>query len=638
MNIYEYKEKVLSIDAEAQLLAGIINTPNHLSLLNNLITSLTTLVVFVNEDLSLKVLDNYSNKAVEDQDACPLDILCKSVLQKLADIEPLLKKEIFDFLRPENNQSGTRTLPRNIYNSQDLNALSSKLKDQAFVKLLSAFSVLKHLEGHSKTLIVLGPNGSGKTSFANHIKTLEAHIKIIPASKPIKVSGHIPNMYNATIESYNTEIYRGGTLDKDLLQKLIVGLCTEHDNVARRYYDTGDRAEKTTYEKVKNIFDEFFEVKLDNSAFASKEMKAKKDGTAPFSFNDMSDGERVAFFYIATVVAAPKQSFIIVDEPENHLNPAIYNKIWDKLIAVRNDCQFIFISHTMDFINARSNFELVKIKSFVRPDKFEFEFLGSALEDIPTEMIVDIVGSRKPLLFCEGSKTDYDYKIYEKLFGDQYTVIPTGNCLSVENSVEACNMHATTYSIQSALGIIDSDLKSAEEIERLKAKKVYALRCNEIEMLLLDEAIFRKVLAHLYKPASDFEAFKNAFFAKLGERKQHIVKRLVKTQIDEKLRSSIIDDKNNKTKEEIKANLSSIFDSLDVDAIWTECEIKITDIINRKDYEEALRYCCLEHTEVLVGVGKRFVSDYATIALGVLSDDARLSASIKAKYFSEINL
>lgn len=638
MNIYEYKEKVLSFNAEAQLLAGIICNPNHLSSLNNLIASLSTLVDFVNEDLSLNVLDNYSNKVTEDQDTCPLDILCKNVLQKLTDIGPLLKKDIFDFLRPENNQSGTRAFPRTPYNSQEFTALSNKLKDQPFTNLLSAFGILKHLEGHSKTLIILGPNGSGKTSFANYIKNVESHIKVIPASKPIKTQGYVSHIYNTTLANFNDEIYRGGTLQEDLLLKLIVGLCTEHDNTARQFYDTGIRTTETTYEKIKKIFDEFFEVKLDNSAFASKEMKAKKDGTAPFDFNAMSDGERVAFFYIATVVAAPAQSFIIVDEPENHLNPAIYNKIWDKLIAVRNDCQFIFISHTMDFINARSNFELVKIKSFVRPNKFEFEFLGSALDDIPTAVIVDIVGSRKPLLFCEGSKTDYDYKIYEKLFGDQYTVIPTGNCLSVENSVDACNMHATTYSIQSAIGIIDSDLKSTEEIERLKEKKVYALRCNEIEMLLLDEAIFKKVLAQLYKPSSVFDSFKNAFFAKLNERKQHIVKRLVKTQIDEKLRSSIIDDKNNKTKEAIKANLSSIFTSLDVDTIWAECEAKITDIVNRKDYDDALRYCCLEHTEVIVGVGKRFVSDYATIALGVLGDDTQLAASIKAKYFSEINV
>ena len=169
MNINECKEKVLSINAEAELLIGAISNVNHQNSLNDLIVSLTTLVDFVNEDLSLKVLDNYSNKAMEDQDTCPLDILCKNVLQKLADIEPLLKKEIFDFLRPENNQP-VRSFPGNTYNARDFNTLSSKLKDQAFTKLLSAFSILKHLEGHSKTLIVLGPNGSGKTSFANYIK------------------------------------------------------------------------------------------------------------------------------------------------------------------------------------------------------------------------------------------------------------------------------------------------------------------------------------------------------------------------------------------------------------------------------------------------------------------------------------
>ena len=197
-------------------------------------------------------------------------------------------------------------------------------------------------------------------------------------------------------------------------------------------------------------------------------------------------------------------------------------------------------------------------------------------------------------------------------------------------------MHATIYSIQSAIGIIDSDLKSNEEIERLKEKKVYALRCNEIEMLLLDEAIFRKVLNRLYKPEPDFEAFKNAFFTKLDERKEHIVKRLVKAKIDEKLKSSIIDDKNNKTKDTIKNNLSNIFDSLNVDTIWSECETKVTNIINRKDYDEGLRYCCLEHNEIILGVGKRFVNEYATVAVGVLGDDTQLADIIKAKYFSEI--
>ena len=363
--------------------------------------------------------------------------------------------------------------------------------------MLSAFKVLKHLEGHRKTLVILGANGSGKTSFANYMKNLDTHVKVIPASKPIKADGYIPSIYNSTLSNYNDEVYRGGPLKKDLLQKLIIGMCSEHDDIARKFLDTKYKEGDSTYEKVKKIFDDFFEVKLDNSAFSAKKMRAKKETGRPFEFNNMSDGERAAFFYIATVVAAPNQSFIIVDEPENHLNPAIYNKIWERLIETRKDCQFIFISHTMEFVSARSNFELVKINNFVYPDKFEFEFMGDTLENIQADLVVEIVGSPKPILFCEGSKNGYDYKIYECIFGEKYTVVPTGNCTSVERSVEACNSHANVYAIQSAIGIIDSDLKSVEEIERLKAKKVFTLKCNEIEMLLIDETIFKGLFLFL---------------------------------------------------------------------------------------------------------------------------------------------
>lgn len=156
-------------------------------------------------------------------------------------------------------------------------------------------------------------------------------------------------------------------------------------------------------------------------------------------------------------------------------------------------------------------------------------------------------------------------------------------------------------------------------------------------MLLLDDAIFKRVLNHVYKPETEFEAFRTAFFNKLNERKQHIIRRLVKTQIDEKLRNSIIDDKNNKTKDEIKNNVDNIFNSLDVDTLWNDCDAEITDIITQKDYEKALRYCCLGHTEIIVGVAKRYVNDYAAIALGVLREDKELSAQIKTKYFSDIN-
>lgn len=631
MDYQSFKEKVLDFHAEVEKLLSVVSNLSHVELLNEVVKSLRMYVTFVKDEQNLRVLLNSSKKG-ENEEKCPLDSLCKKVTAELEKIDISLKKEIFDFMRLK-----TSTEFQLRQGAQSITELNKKLTEFHVTNIISVYEILKRLDGHNKTLIILGPNGSGKTTFANFIKGVESHIKVIPASKPIMATGHMPSIYNSTLDNFNHEIYQGGVLKEDLLQKLIIGICSEHDSAARKYLDTDEKGEETTYQKVKKIFDDFFEVELDNSAFGDKQIKAKKDGKSPFDFNGMSDGERVAFFYIATVIAAPKESFIVVDEPENHLNPAIYNKIWDRLISVRSDCQFIFISHTMEFINARSNFELVKIKRFVRPNYFEFEFLGDKLDELQPELIVEIVGSRKPILFCEGSKTDYDYKIYEIIFGKRYTVIPTGNCLSVRNSVEACNMHASTYSIQSAIGIIDSDLKSEEEINRLKAQNVFSLRCNEIEMLLLDEAIFKKVLKQTFKDETEFDTFKNTFFAKLTERKQYIVKRLVKTQIDEVLRNSIIDDKNNKTKDEIKDNLNCIFGNLNVDILWSDCETKISDIITQRNYEEALRYCCLEHTEVLVGVVSRYVTNYAVIALGVLREDEELATHIRSKYFPEIS-
>ncbi len=637
MDFQTLKTNVTALKTEAETLVVVVTNQQHKTTLSNFITSITNLSDFLDDAQNVKALSYYDKKPDANKDNCPLDILCKDLLAKLVAVEPLLVSTAFDYMRPVNQPTtNERIMPLVQYNATAFNVLTNALNALFANNLLSALEALKYLSGHNKTLIILGANGSGKTSFANYLRSVETHVKVIPASKPIKVMGHVPSLYNSTLETYNKVIYQGGDLKEDLLQKLIIGLCTEHDNVARKYYDTGTK-DGTTFEKVKRIFDDFFDVKLDNSNFGNKQLQAKKTGQDAFPFNNMSDGERVAFFYIATVIVAPSQSFIVVDEPENHLNPAIYNKIWDRLMESRKDCQFIFISHTMEFINARSDFELVKIKNFTYPNKFDFEFMGSTLEDLSSDLIVEILGSCIPILFCEGSKIDYDYKVYEILFGNKYTVIPTGNCAAVENSVVACNAHATTYSIQSAVGIIDSDLKSIAERTRLVAKKVYALECNEIEMLLLDEVIFKKVLAQIYKAETEFMTFKTAFFTKLTERKQHIIKRIVKTQIDEKLRSSVIDDKTNKTKEEIKANLSSILGGLDVDTLWAASNTKITDIITQQDYDAALQYCCLEHTEVIVGVGKPFVTDYATIALGVLKDDVTLASTIKAKYFADFD-
>lgn len=633
MNIHDIKENILKFYNDSQFLAEEAKSAQimgHLKILTSLLSFLEPTASFVKDAPNIRTLQEYSEK-YDQGIRCPLGKLSNNISNELNKLNNLLNIDISKFLTYKEYSQDFHNL------NSAISTIITNLSTNNLKNLLSAYSVLQHLAGHNKTLIILGPNGSGKTSFANHIKKLESNVKVIPASKPIKALGYMPSLYGETLQSFNNTLYSGQTLNEDVLQKLIIGLCKEHDDIAREYYDTKTIKKDSIYNKVKNIFDEFFEVNLDNSAFSEKKMKAKKGIEPPFDFNDMSDGERVAFFYIATVMAAPDQAFIIVDEPENHLNPAIYNKIWDKLIAVRDDCQFIFISHTIDFIRARTNFELVKIKKFVRPNTFEFEFLGCSLEDIQTEHLVEIIGSRKSILFCEGTKTDYDYKVYEKLFGEKFTVIATGSCTSVINSVNACNKHAQMYSIQPAIGIIDSDLKNEDMLKKLKKQHIFTLQCNEIEMLLLDEFIFKAVLDYTFKKSQSFEQFKTTFFKKLNDRKEHIISRLVKTQVDDKLRGSVIDDKQHKTKEEIKDNLHRIFTQIDIDNIWNTCDEQVNNIIDRKNYDEALKFCCLGHGEIINGIANKFVPRYSELALGLLGHNKNLADNIRNKYFPELS-
>ena len=638
MNINEFKTNIITSAMKANSLVDRARDKYYINQLQGLISSLNIFEEFVKDDLNLLVLNNYQSKADKEAIQCPLDIMCKSILDTFISVDRSLE-DVNEYLSLIENETYNK-FPNINFNCgiDGLSNIISKSSSREFLNMLDAFSVLKHLDGHNKTLVILGPNGSGKTSFANYLKNLGNNIKVIPASKPIIATGYIPGLYNSSLNNYNQELYAGGLINQDLLLKLIIGMCSENDDIARSFMDTGCKEKQSTFEKVKSIFDDSFEVKLDNSGFATKEMRAQKNNCVPYEFNSMSDGERAAFFYIATVVAAPEHSFIIVDEPENHLNPAIYNKIWDRLIETRPDCQFIFISHTIDFVIARSNYELVKINDFSYPNKFEFKFLGDSIENISAEFIVEILGSRLPILFCEGSKSDYDYKIYESLFGQEYTIIPTGSCSVVEKSVEACNLHSRTYNIQSAIGIIDSDLKSEEEIEKLKEKKIYSLCCNEIEMLLIDERIFKKVLERTFKQEEVFESFREKFFNKMEERKNFLVRRYVKTILDEKIKTIRIDDKNNKTMEEIKNHLAASIESLDVGKLWKESEEIVSKVINGKDYDGCLRICCLEHREIIPGLTNIFVSDYANFATGLLREDKELAKHIRNKYFPDISL
>ena len=104
---------------------------------------------------------------------------------------------------------------------------------------------------------------------------------------------------------------------------------------------------------------------------------------------------------------------------------------------------------------------------------------------MPSELLLEILGARQKILFIEGTKDSYDYKLYQELYRDKgYHVIPCGGCQDVIRIVKAKRTYEKLQSIE-VYGIIDRDFRGDHEIDMLKADGIYTLGVAEAENLFV---------------------------------------------------------------------------------------------------------------------------------------------------------
>lgn len=143
----------------------------------------------------------------------------------------------------------------------------------------------------------------------------------------------------------------------------------------------------------------------------------------------------------------------------------------------------------------RDNAKVSWIRNFEYPDKWDIELLQSE-NNLPKLMLTEILGSSKPLLFCEGDdKSSLDYHIYKSLFGEKYTIIPSAGHKQVVNNVRAVKQ---IENIQDAYGIIDLDSLTEDEKNKFENERVKILEFNEIEMLFFEEHVMIEVMRNIY--------------------------------------------------------------------------------------------------------------------------------------------
>ncbi len=143
--------------------------------------------------------------------------------------------------------------------------------------------------------------------------------------------------------------------------------------------------------------------------------------------SEMSDGERAVFYMLGQALVAAENSLIIFDEPELHVHRSIMAKLWDEIESLRQDCSLVLITHDLDFATSR-----VAQKYLIR------EYRSTPtwnIEEVPKdvgfdeEIVTLILGSRKPILFVEGTDSSLDIAIYRCCFPN-WTVIPKLDCNS----------------------------------------------------------------------------------------------------------------------------------------------------------------------------------------------------------------
>lgn len=468
-----------------------------------------------------------------------------------------------------NRQSSSETLDIKVDDNNYINwTLSAPSQYVSYIKRLSdtqsklsIFDSIKNIHG---SIVMIGANGSGKSTFARQLKgKLSDNISILSSqnllyyrkNESIPAAGDEINkvrdfQQNNKLSS-DSNIVNLITSDMD---NLIAALRAEHTD---RTYDThnGKPKQQSYLEKTADIWKEIIVHR--HLIIKRTGITVGGDGISEYDFNFLSDGEKAVFYYVAHVLLAKLNSYIIVDEPENHLHASICNKLWDRLEAERPDCKFIYLTHDLNFATSRSNCTILWNKRFVPP--YDWDYIELPKDDtIPEVLIMELVGSRNDVCFVESEdRSKLDYKLYSVLFS-QYTVIPVQGHDNVVSYTRAYNS-VDSFKTR-AVGIIDGDYHLKEQIDKWKKLHVYVLKVNEVENILCDEEIIKEAIKHFYSQYT-LDDFKNAFWEIINESgcKERLAATYIQGVINDYFRRKLINATSgiDKIKKEIQENIVS---------------------------------------------------------------------------------
>jgi ABC-type branched-subunit amino acid transport system ATPase component len=469
-------------------------------------------------------------------------------------------------------------------------------------------NAIKNLE-YDQSVILIGANGSGKTRLGTWIEARSKNNTRIAAHKILTM----PN--SSTITSVKIAESALDHRDQELTQKLwnlypnihpgikVVNdfeklmnlLHSDHSEMSIKFrndYKIDNATTKpsdTKIEQLQSLWQKLLphrKLKIESGIITVLIAKEELPDQSAYEPSAMSDGERMMFYIMGKCLTAPVGT-IIIDEPELHIHKSLRFTLYTEIEKLRPECSFIYLSHDLDFVSSKSNAKKVWVKSYNGKDEWDWQEI-QPISNLPEELLITILGSRKNVVLVEGNNDSLDTTLYRHILDNKFLVIPYGGCEEIIRGVKAFK-NKKGNELQNhveVFGVIDRDRRTEDEIRTLQADNIYVLEVAEVENLFCVKGIIELVCDDHGQNCE--EAVKKIFAFLTTELSTQVEER-THQEINSELKLLTFEQLKWEEQEEKRAEKVLTY-SVDYTAKYQENETRFKEIIDAKDYDKLLKF------------------------------------------------
>jgi ABC-type cobalamin/Fe3+-siderophores transport system ATPase subunit len=490
----------------------------------------------------------------------------------------------------------------------------------------------------SRDLVIVGSNGSGKTFLAGNLMSHAKNNGVVVAARRIL---YVPTFDNVKSRAVTVEELKSVQIsDKSnrlldleksqgefgiLIQHLLAEDVISHKEYKRKAGESARQGipieppKPTKLEVALQIWNELFNY---SHIFVEDEMNIMVHSTSGiYGVNSMSDGEKVALFLVIQVLQCPDKGFIIVDEPEMHLHPTIHRRLWDRLEAERPDAIFAYLTHDLDFATSRVHAKKLWLRSFQHATRFELEEIPC--NEIPQNLLLELLGARQEIIFCEGQVGSLDERIYGILFPN-YAVRPVGGCLSVISYTKAFNK--LPMSTTRAIGVIDGDFISQKRRESLLVDNVFCIEVPDVENLLLDRAMLVALCEQLTQNSECVATIESNILVTLAKDTDVEIAKYVSAKVDHYFKDSNVASAKNIA--DLELHYDEFVGNVNIESWAHERRQAITKVLDENDYQSAVRMFKNKKLDRIVEF-ELGLDGFIEIAINLLESSSELQAVLR---------